>query len=76
MDKLSSIPTKDLREINAEIIRDYIICIADKVSLDCWAEDLQDDPDAYSYTIDELEQFIFLLNYNSLLLLTYNPTKL
>jgi hypothetical protein len=60
LQSLKKIPTLSLREIKGEIIKDYIICINDNVTLENWLQDLNDEPDAYSYTSDELEEFIFM----------------
>ena len=53
--------TAKLRDANAEILRDYLICLKDGVALQSWLEDVQDEPDAYSYSADDLTTFLFLI---------------
>ena len=50
-----------LRDVNAEILRDYLICLKDGVDLQSWLEDVQDEPDAYPYSADDLTTFLSLI---------------
>ena len=52
--------TPALRDVNPEILRDYLICLKDGVALQSWSEDIQEEPDVYPYSADDLETFLFI----------------
>lgn len=45
----------------AEMQTDLKKCLADGVKLTNWLEDIRDEPDAYPYSADDLETFLFSL---------------
>jgi len=62
MKNLTDLSHTEILNTPASILKDYLLCLVTNVPTHQWAEDLKDEPDAYDYTIDELETFIYLLN--------------
>lgn len=63
LNKLLQLPTETLREPKTQsMVSDLIICLRDGVSITSWLEDCSEDPDAYPYTPDDLETFLFTIN--------------
>jgi len=63
LNKVSLFTTEYLRKpTTGLLIADAIICIKDKVSFNSWAEDIEEAPEDYAYTSDDLEIFLFHLN--------------
>lgn len=62
LNKLKQLPDETLREPKtASLIIDLLHCLKTNTSLEIWAEDLFEDPDAYDYSADDLEEFIFII---------------
>jgi hypothetical protein len=62
LNNLSILTVKELREDNTkELVADLLMCLKDKVSINSWIEDTQDEPTAYPYTTDELKTFLLTI---------------
>jgi len=59
LNNLLQLSETDLHEYKTQmLVIDLLICLKDKVSINNWIEDTQDEPTAYSYTTDELKTFL------------------